>query len=62
MKKVKILTLILALSTTVSVLAGCGKANKDTAKVDPNKPVEITWWDYPNFQTGTAGDYEKKDN
>lgn len=60
MKKVKILTLILALSTTVSVLAGCGKATNDSAKVDPNKPVEITWWDYPNFQTGTAGDYEKK--
>lgn len=62
MKKIKALTLLLALSMTASVFSACGK--KETADnskaADSNKPVEITWWDYPNYQTGTAGDYEKK--
>jgi multiple sugar transport system substrate-binding protein len=62
MKKVKFLTSILALSMITSVLAGCGSKSTTptTPNADNNKPVEITWWDYPNFQTGTGGDYEKK--
>jgi len=64
MKKTKLITLILALSMSVSLLAGCGsKAAPTPEATKPEeiaKPVEITWWDYPNFKTASSGDYERK--
>ncbi len=52
---------------SVGLLAGCGskssteaEAVKSADTAETSKPVEITWWDYPNFQTASSGDYEKK--
>lgn len=52
-KSFKLITLVLVLTMVAAAFAGCSKKSDDT------KPVEITWWNYPNYQTGTAGDYEK---
>lgn len=61
MKNIKLLSLVLAISTAATVITGCSKTQTtDTTKTAEAKQVEITWWDYPNYQTGTAGDYEKQ--
>jgi multiple sugar transport system substrate-binding protein len=63
MKRIKLLSsVVLALTVSTGVLAGCSKP-KETA-VDPSKagdkPVEITWWNYPNYSTAGTGEYEKQ--
>lgn len=65
MLKTKVLTSVLAISMLAGIFAGCGTSttptpnSTSTATQTEAKQVEITWWDYPNFQSGTAGDYEK---
>lgn len=68
MLKSKVLTSVLAISMLAGIFAGCGKTETTPSQSTTStavatetgtKPVEITWWDYPNFQSGTAGDYEK---
>lgn len=63
MKKTRLMTSILALSMIPIMVTGCGGSTTKTTKTettDNNQKAEITWWDYPNFTSGTAGDYEKK--
>lgn len=50
----KVISLTLTILMAIGLFAGCGK------QADSKKQVEITWWNYPNYQTGTAGDYEKQ--
>ncbi len=68
MLKTKVLTSVLAISMLAGIFAGCGKTATTPSPTTTStavttetgtKQVEITWWDYPNFQSGTAGDYEK---
>ncbi len=70
MLKTKVLSIVLAITMLAGILAGCGNATTpspgtapattaENAQTQPAEQVEITWWDYPNFQSGTAGDYEK---
>lgn len=63
MKRIKIISsLILGLTVTTGIFTGCSKtenAATDTSK-NSDKPVEITWWDYPNYATGASGEQEKK--
>ena len=68
MLKTKLVASLLAVSILAGIFTGCGKteptpsAGSTSSSVNTQgeaKQVEITWWDYPNFQSGTAGDYEK---
>ena len=66
MRKFKLISSIfLATTMCISMFAGCGKTEnaeggKDTAS--DQKPVEITWWAFPNFETkdGVVGKYEEE--
>lgn len=60
MKKIKLLSTILAATLSISLLAGCG-GKKAEDKVSSNQ-VEITWWAFPNFETkdGVVGKYEEE--
>ncbi|EPR10495.1 ABC transporter substrate-binding protein [Ruminiclostridium papyrosolvens] len=68
MKTKKVLVSLVAISMIASMFAGCGKSTTESTTSTSSAPsstakaesVEITWWDYPNFQSGTAGDYEKQ--
>ncbi|MDQ0148300.1 ABC transporter substrate-binding protein [Eubacterium multiforme] len=60
MRKIKLLSTILAATLSISLLAGCG-GKKAEEKVSSNQ-VEITWWAFPNFETkdGVVGKYEEE--
>lgn len=45
----KINKLLVAVTTTALILTGCVGGKKEEQKVDPNKKVEITYWDFPQF-------------
>ena len=66
MKKFKVLsTLFLATTITTSMFIGCGSKGNENAGGDKgasDKPVEITWWAFPNFETkdGVVGKYEEE--
>ena len=45
----KINKLLVAATTTALILTGCVGGKKEEQKVDPNKKVEITYWDFPQF-------------
>ncbi len=70
MKSKKVLASLMAVTMVASLFAGCGKSASEpststsTAAASSTvaagaESAEITWWDYPNFTSGTAGDYEK---
>lgn len=66
MKKLKLLTtLLLAATVTMSLMVGCGGAGNEEKVVsedEKNKEVEITWWNFPNFEVvdGQVGKYEEE--
>jgi multiple sugar transport system substrate-binding protein len=69
MKSVKALAaLALALTVSTGILAGCSKPQPAATGGDKpadkasDKPVEITWWNYPNYDTidNTPGKYEQQ--
>lgn len=47
----KINKLLVAATTTALILTGCvgGKKEESKTELDPNKKVEITYWDFPQF-------------
>ena len=45
----KINKLFAVAATTVLVLTGCVGGKKEEKQADPNKKVEITYWDFPQF-------------
>jgi len=45
----KINKLLVAATTTALILTGCVGGKKEEKKADPNKKVEITYWDFPQF-------------
>ena len=45
----KINKLFAVAATTALVLTGCVGGKKEEKKADPNKKVEITYWDFPQF-------------
>ncbi|AYE33592.1 ABC transporter substrate-binding protein [Clostridium septicum] len=61
MKKLKLLsTVLLATAVAMTSFVGCGNSGgKDSGK---DKPVEITWWNFPNFEVkdGQVGKYEEE--
>lgn len=65
MRKVKNLV-ALSLATLIfsSAFVGCGKSEviKDDKSEDSDKVVEITWWNYPNYDTidNTPGKFEQQ--
>lgn len=66
MRKFKLISSIfLATTMCVSMFAGCAKGDKTEGGKDAaagDKPVEITWWAFPNFETkdGVVGKYEEE--
>lgn len=61
MKKLKLLsTVLLATAVAMSSFVGCGKSGGEETNKD--KPVEITWWNFPNFEVkdGQVGKYEEE--
>lgn len=67
MKRTKIIaSLVLGLTLTTGIFTGCGKTENTATGTSAestkasDKPVEITWWDYPNYATGASGEHEKK--
>lgn len=66
MKKLKLLTtLLLAATVTMSLMVGCrgaGNEEKVVNEEEKNKEVEITWWNFPNFEVvdGQVGKYEEE--
>lgn len=66
MKKLKLLTtLLLATTLTMTLMVGCGGAGNEEKVVSDNgenKEVEITWWNFPNFEVvdGQVGKYEEE--
>ena len=45
----KINKLLAVAATTALVLTGCVGGKKEEKQADPNKKVEITYWDFPQF-------------
>ena len=45
----KINKLLAVAATTALVLTGCVGGKKEAKQADPNKKVEITYWDFPQF-------------
>ena len=45
----KINKLFAVAATTALVLTGCVGGKKEEKQADPNKKVEITYWDFPQF-------------
>ncbi|GAB6169055.1 ABC transporter substrate-binding protein [Clostridium carnis] len=63
MKKIKLLsTILLATTMTMSIFVGCGNKDKGGEAGTSDKPVEITWWNFPNFEVkdGQVGKYEEE--
>lgn len=61
MKKLKLIgSLLLASAIGLTTLTGCGGAATGN-KGDDGNQVEITWWNFPNFELkdGKVGEYEK---
>ena len=65
MKRIKTLVALSLVSVlSLSIFTGCGKNESTTTgdSKDEDKPVEITWWNYPNYDTidNTPGKFEQQ--